>query len=366
MKAFRLAFLLSFVGFAVVAADWPTFRGNPEQDGTTPVELPHPLVVLWQFKAGQGEDSIDGAPAVIGQTVLVAVQDAHLYAINLQDGTEKWRFKAPAPLKASPGVREERVYFGDVDGNFFCVEAASGRQVWKFQAEGEVTSGTAFARDLVLFGCGDESLYCLDTQGRKLWQFQVPGGPVLGSPSVFKNQTFVSGCDSAVHVVDLDTGKEVKAIEIGGQTGAAPALRDGKLYLATMSNTVVALDLEKAEVAWAFDSGRGQPFYASCSVTQRDVIAGSRDKRVYCLDRATGKRRWDFVTGGRIEGSPVVAGSRVYAGSMDGHLYVIDLEKGTELQRVKLDSPLTGSLAVAHGRLLVGTQKGTLYCFGSK
>ncbi|MCX7700263.1 MAG: PQQ-binding-like beta-propeller repeat protein [Gemmataceae bacterium] len=366
MKPFRLAMLFSLVAVALHAADWPTFRGNAAQDGTSPNDLPHPLTQLWQFQTGKGEDSIDAAPVVVGRTVFVAAQDSHLYALDLENGAEIWRFKAPAPLKTSPAVHDDRVYFGDVDGNFFCVEAAGGKEVWKFKADGEVASGTALAGDRILFGCGDESLYCLDRQGRKLWQFQVPGGPVLGTPSVFMKQTFVSGCDSAVHVVELDTGKESKAIEIGGQTGAAPALRDGKLYLATMSNTVVAVDLEKAEVLWAFDSGRGQPFYASCAVTDRFVIAASRDKRVYCLDRATGKRLWDFVTGGRIEGSPVVAGSRVYAGSMDGHLYVIDLEKGAELQRVKLDGPVTGSLAIAHRRLLLGTQNGTVYCFGSK
>ena len=45
---------------------------------------------------------------------------------------------------------------------------------------------------------------------------------------------------------------------------------------------------------------------------------GSRDKRVYALDRATGKRVWDFATDGRVDSSPVVAGQRVYFGSQAG------------------------------------------------
>jgi outer membrane protein assembly factor BamB len=325
--------------------------------------LPDPLVERWRFATG---DSIEAAPIVVRGVAYIASQDGHLYAVSLGDGTQKWRFKAPAPLKTSAGFSRGRVYVGDVDGNFFCLDATSGMLIWKFVADGEITSGAAFAEDRVLFGSGDESLYCLDSKGQKLWQFQVPGGPVLGTPSIQKGQTFISGCDSTLHVVDVSSGKEVRSIEIGGQTGAAPAWREGMLYLATMSNTVVAVDLEKSTLAWTFESGRGQPFYASTAVTDRYVIAGGRDKRVYCLDRATGKRIWDFVTSGRIEGSPVVAGDRVYAGSLDGHLYVIDLKQGIERQRIKLDSAATSSLAVADGCVLIGTEKGTVYCFGKK
>jgi outer membrane protein assembly factor BamB len=258
-----------------------------------------------------------------------------------------------------------RVYAGDQDGNFFCLDAKTGKEIWKLQVESEVTSSPSFAGGKIMFGCGDESLYCVDDNGKKVWQFKVPGGPVMGTPAVADGITFVSGCDSKLHIVDIATGAEKTAIDLGGQTGATPSLRGGMLYVGTMSADVKAIDLKKFEVTWVFESGRSQPFFASTAVNDDLVIAGSRDKRLYAINRATGKKVWDFVTEGRIECSPVIAGERIYVGSLDQNFYVIDL-KGREVQRIKLDSPVTGSVAIAEGRVLVGTQNGTLYCFGKR
>ncbi len=134
-----------------------------------------------------------------------------------------------------------------------------------------------------------------------------------------------------------------------------------------MSSQVLAVNWQKPEVGWQFEAAmRKQPFYASVAATDKLVIAGSRDKRVYGLDRQTGKEVWHFATGGRVESSPVVAGPRVYVGSMDNYLYVLDLEKGTEVQKIDLGSPVVGSPAVAEGRLVIGTNDGTVYCLGSK
>ena len=365
MKTTRvlLAALLLVAAAWAVAADWPVFRGNDRQDGASADKLPAQLTELWQFKTGDG---IEGAPAVVDGVVYVGSLDKFVYAVSLKDGSPKWKF-AGGPFKNSVGVHKGRVYAGDLDGTLFCIDAANGKEVWKFATESEISSGVGFAGERILFGCGDESLYCLTPDGKKAWQFKLPGGPVMGTPAFDEGRTYVSGCDSTLHVVDVKKGQEVTAgLEIGGQTGSTPALHGEFLYVGTMSDQVLAINLKKKEIAWGFESPRKQPFFASVAVTDRLVVAGCRDKRVYGIDRAKGTPVWTFVTEGKIEGSPVVVGNRVYVGSQDEYFYVIDLDKGTQVQKIKLDSPVTGSPAVSGGRLLIGTDKGTLYCFGEK
>ena len=92
------------------------------------------------------------------------------------------------------------------------------------------------------------------------------------------------------------------------------------------------------------------------------VVVGSRDKNLYALDRKTGTDVWNFLTEGRIESSPVVAGKRVYVGSLDKNLYVLDRDKGSLIQKIELDGEVVGSPAVAAGCLVLGTAKGTVYC----
>jgi outer membrane protein assembly factor BamB len=350
-------------------ADWPVFRGNPLQTGVAGTTLPEQLGIRWQFAT---KDSVEGAAAIAKGTVYVASYDEHLYAIDLATGQQKWKYKA-APFKASPSYHAGAVYVGDADGIFHCVDATTGQKRWSFETGSEIISGASFAGPKILFGSGDETLYCLSVEGQSLWKFKVPGGPVLASPAVVGNHTFVSGCDSALHVIDLATGKELRSVQLEGQTGATPAVAGDQLFVGTMTNQMLGIDWQKGEVAWRFEpASNSQPFYASAAVTDNLVVAASRDKRIYGLDRKSGKQVWKFATQGRVDSSPVVVGTRVFVGSGDGNLYVLDLARGTELTHFELATNgkgargISASPAVGEHCLVIGTNEGTVYCLGAK
>ena len=52
------------------------------------------------------------------------------------------------------------------------------------------------------------------------------------------------------------------------------------------------------------------------------------DGRVVCLDAATGKMQWQFVTGAGVNRIPTYYEGKVYAGSDDGHVYCLDATTG--------------------------------------
>lgn len=362
----RLSLSLALILLAVssaTAADWPTFRGNPSQTGVANDKLPDKLEILWQFKA---KDGIESGAAIVAGTAYVSSYDGFLYALDLATGAEKWRYKG-APFKAPPSVRDGAVYVGDGDGIFHCVDAATGKKRWSFEAGAEVSSGANFAGDSVLFGTEDETLYCVK-EGKLVWKFRVPGGPVMGSPAIAGDRTFAAGCDSTLHIIDLKTGKEVgNKLDLNGQIGASAAVIDQRLFVGTMSSQILAVDWTKPAIDWAFEpQKRAQAFYSSAAVTDSLVIAGSRDKHLHAVERATGKEKWSFQTQGKVDSSPVVVGSRVYVGSFDSNLYVLDLEKGTEIQHIHLTGQISATPAVADGKLVIGTQDGVVYCLGKK
>jgi outer membrane protein assembly factor BamB len=343
--------------------DWPLFRGNPMQTGVAGSTLPDKLDVLWKFKA---DDSVEAAAAISNGIVYVGALDEKLYAINMATGNKEWEYKA-GPIGAPASVHDGNVYIGDYDGKFHCVDAKTGAKKWIYETGGEIKSGANFSGDSVLFGSGDEHLYCLSKDGKELWKFQVAGGPVLGTPVVLEDRTFAAGCDSTLHVLDLAKGKELATLELSGQIGSAAAVVGDKFYVGTMTNQVLGIDWKKPEVKWTFEAAdRPQPFYASAAVTDKLVIAGSRDRHVHALERATGKEVWNFPTGGKVDSSPVVVGERVCFGSSDGKLYVLNLEDGKLVQKVDLGGAITASPAVGGGCLVIGTEKNIVYCLGAK
>jgi outer membrane protein assembly factor BamB len=373
LRSFSCALLVYSTLLAAARADnkpktagesWPLFRGNTLQTGVAPEALSDKLEVLWQFKA---KDSIESAVAIANGVVYVGSMDEYLYALDLKTGAKKWAYKAGS-IKAAPSFSEGSIYVGNIDGVFHCVDAQTGDKRWTHDGGAEITSGANFAKNAVLFGSGDEMLYCLSREGKELWKFHVPGGPVLGSPAIVGERTFAAGCDSSLHVIDVVRGTEVgMPLDLGGQVGATVAVDGDLLFVGTMSNQVLGINWKKGEFVWKYEpTERHQPFFSSPALTPKLVIVGSRDKLIHAIDRTTGREVWTFPTRNKVDSSPVVAGNRVYVGSFDKKLYVLDLATGARVTSFDLGSEIVGSPAVADGRLVIGTTDGVVYCLGPK
>lgn len=356
--------IFALFGISVLLADWPVFRGNPAQTGVATEALPDKLEILWNVKLQRG---IASTAAIVDSVAYVGCYDEHLYAFDLATGQEKWKFKAGS-FKAAPSVFEGAVYIGDEDGTFWCVDAVKGSKRWSVEIDSTITGGANFAGDLVFFGAHDSTLHAFHrADGKPAWTYKTKQGPIYGSALVANGQTFLAGCDSMLHVVDVKDGKGVAQIELSGQSGSTAAFLDGKLYVPNMANDVEAIDLAKRKVVWTFTSPEGQSFNSSVAVTAQRVVAGNDDGNVYGLDTVTGKSAWTFPTKkGRVEGSPVIAGGRVYIGTTAGTLFVLDVDKGQELQKLQLGKGITASAAIASGSLVIGTTDGMLYCLGKK
>ena len=359
-----LSLALCLAAATAPAADWPLARGDAQMRGVGAAKLPDQLAEVWAFKCG---DAIETTPLVVGNVVYVACLDKHLYAVDLTTGKQVWRRKLGS-FKASPGYDNGRLVVGDLEGKVYGVDAAKGDLLWTFETQGEIHAAPNFVKGDLLIGSHDGTLYRLSRDGKKVWEYKIDG-PVNGAAAVIGDRTFVAGCDSLLHVVDVASGKAVGTVELGGQAAATGAVEGDGVYVGTMTNQVLAVNWKTLKKGWEFEAKRRQqPFYSSAAVTPDLVVIGGRDKRVYALDRLTGKEKWSFVTEGNVDASPVVVGGRVYVGclSSTAEFYVLDLATGKQVQALTLDSAVGGTAGVGPDCLLVGTDKGTLYKLGAK
>src|SRR5688572_26719107 len=124
----------------VAPADrWAQFRGSPALHGTSAATLPSTLKVLWTYDAG---DAIESSAAIADGMVFVGSQTGELHAVNLADGSPRWKYKASADGigESSPAVSDGLVFVGDLAGVLHAVEAASGKAAWTFKTGTEIKS----------------------------------------------------------------------------------------------------------------------------------------------------------------------------------------------------------------------------------
>jgi outer membrane protein assembly factor BamB len=374
MHAFRktLAILLTPICVLILVSPsnsqlppetWSQFRGGPQLIGVSVSNVPKDLRVLWTYEAGE---SIESSAAIINGVVYVGSQSGELAALNLSNGSVRWKYKATGPIgESSPCVAGGAVFIGDLNGTLHAVNVRDGKAIWTFKTGSEIKSSPVVVGDRVLIGSYDENLYCLSaSNGSLIWKFRT-NGPVHCTAGVSRGLAFVAGCDETFRAIRITDGKEMFHIASGAYTGASPALVGQKAYYGTFNNEVLAVNLTTRRIVWRYRNRQRQfPYYSSAAVAEGRVVVGGRDKMVHCVDAATGKELWTFMTRARVESSPAVADGRAFVGSNDGKFYVLDYKTGAKLWEFNAGAPLSASPAIAAGRVVIGSEDGRLYCFG--
>jgi outer membrane protein assembly factor BamB len=342
---------------------WAQFRGGHQLIGVSVSGVPRDLRVVWTWEAGE---SIESSAAISGGVVYVGSQSGELAALNLSDGSVRWKYKATGPIgESSPCVANGVVYIGDLNGVVHAVTAGDGRAVWTFKTNGEVKSSPVVAGDRLLIGSYDEHFYCLNaSSGSLIWKFRTQG-PVHCTAGISNGIAHIAGCDETFRAIRISDGRELFRVASGAYTGASPALVGRTAYYGTFNNEVIAVNLTTRRIRWRYQNRRRQfPYYSSCGVVEGRVVVGGRDKMVHCIDAVTGKELWTFMTNARVESSPALADGRAFIGSNDGRFYVLDYRTGAKVWEFNAGAPLSASPAIASGRVVIGSEDGRLYCFG--
>jgi outer membrane protein assembly factor BamB len=160
--------------------------------------------VLWNRPlAGEASRFIDadGAPGLIGDTLIVSCYASGLFGLDVKDGSMRWRYEVEAagPLTVDPEHR--RIY---------------------------VSSAT-------------QGLFCLDEKGRKLWQQVMQGQGELSKPTLWGPYLLVSAAQSGLHIADAESGELLQFFSPGQGATAAPMAKGRDVYLLSNAGDFFAL-----------------------------------------------------------------------------------------------------------------------------
>jgi eukaryotic-like serine/threonine-protein kinase len=341
--------------------------------------------VKWKFKT---QGAIRSTPTVNGQVVYFGSGDGFLYALNKGDGSELWKFPTSGSITSAAAMANSLAIISSNDNWVYAVNTANGQLVWKYQMqpllsaywEWEYFSATpVVANNKVYVGSGDGNLYVLSLQGKLLWKFKT-NGRIRASSLITGGKIYLPSNDGHIYVLDENDGKLLWKFQTDGATldarkfgydrtciFASPLLkdsllvvasRDGKVYGVNVftqkekwrftygstwamstslegdvvfvgwstNNLVCALDLKTGKEKWKYKSGSVN--YTKPLVVGSEVIFGSGDEKLYCLDKNSGQKKWEYKTKGQVFSSAQFDFNTIFFGSDDGYLYA--LEEGTK------------------------------------
>ena len=272
---------------------------RPETDSAGAFDAPEARSASWPQSGGTPSHNP-------GHVALQGGQVKKLWTADIGEGARK-----NIPLTAQPVLAGESIFTLDTDARLSAFDTATGKRRWSVNVRDEeekdpvISGGIAFEGGLLYVTAGyDEALAVNAQDGMIKWRTKLP------SPS-----------------------------------RAAPTIAAGRVFVTTLSNTLVTLDAASGAVQWEF-SGLGQNTgligAASPAFASDLVIPAFSSGEVYALRAGNGSVAWsdtlasNLRLGGLntlsdIRGLPVVADNVVYAISFAGKMAAIDLLSGTRV-----------------------------------
>lgn len=101
-----------------------------------------------------------------------------------------------------------------------------------------------------------------------------------------------------------------------GAVTASPVLFDRVIYAGSEDGGLYAVTDERGQL-WSLENGAGffktqGKFISDLRVDETGVYAANTDSKLYCLDRGTGRIKWQYYAAAPLKTSPVVTATMVY------------------------------------------------------
>jgi outer membrane protein assembly factor BamB len=259
-------------------------------------------------------------------------------------------------ITSEPVVAQGHVYTMDSDGLVSAFDARTGARNWEFNTQAEknrstnVGGGVAYDGGVLYASTGRADILALQANDGKLKWRQDLGAPARSTPTIAEGRVFVTTISQQLVAFGADDGKRIWSFQSGpAQTtvlGApAPAYADGLVVAGFGSGDIAAVRAATGGVAWtdSIASASGRTSLADLSaITGMPVIAG---QRVYvvglggllvAIDLRAGRRLWAHEVAGSQ--TPWVAGDWIFLLTVDQQFAALSAADGavsfvTELPR---------------------------------
>ena len=303
---------------------------------------------LWQVDLkpeGERGTSFGGGIAFWNDRLYASTGYAQVLALDPADGKIIWKSSVGAPVRSGPTVADGRIFVVTVENELVVLAADDGRRLWVHNGIPETASllgsaSPAVEGEVVVVAYSSGELYALTVEtGRPLWS---------------DNLASTSNLDAVSTLADIR---------------GWPVIDRGRVYAASHSGRMAAIDLRSGERAWEQELGSTHSLWVAGDY----VYILSNDNELLCLTRNDGKVRWvrllpsyenekkkkDPMTWA----GPVLGGDRLIVLSSDGGAISISPYTGEPLGRDEMSAGGYFAPVIADNSLYVLTDDAELSAY---
>ncbi len=188
---------------------------------------------------------------------------------------------------------------------------------------------------VVVVGTHDGWLHALRPDGSIVWEFRGDG-PFAAQPRIEGDVVYAGSNGGRLYAIVLATGMQRWRYDAGEELGTRPAVANGTVFVASLQDTVFAVDAKSGAWKWHRRREAREAFTirgaASVVAAEGSVFAGYSDGTVAALDPATGAPRWERVVapaGTQLDVDSIqLEGGKVFAAAYSGAVVALDAATG--------------------------------------
>lgn len=342
------------------------------------------LLVAAALAAGTPDAAPEPARVVIGPEAPATPMRSRRTPTTLTSPpVEVWRRPLPAPPinaathaeRGRPVIHGEDVFLGAAGGKaLYRMGLRDGRSKGAFAAEGAVQSAPVVTDDRVWFADTAGTVWCYGIDGALIWSYRL-GSPIVADPTLSGGHLFVASVADTVIALDAATGEltwryqqkpdPTRAGELALYASPSPTVIGDVVLVGFSTGEVVALDRARGEAQWARRVGEGRypDVVAPVIAVGSDLVAAGYYGPTVAIDTRTQNVRWRVEAG--IGARPIVIdrdGAVVLLPDTTGGLRAIVALTGAELWRwdSATGGPLGEPVSTPLG-VIVGATEGSVY-----
>jgi outer membrane protein assembly factor BamB len=135
--------------------------------------------------------------------IIISTFNNEVIALDENDQTTAWQFSTSNWAWASPVIDGDQVYVSDISGNFYALEVASGEVLWQIQPGGGIFDAPLIAEELIYFSTDASNLVVVNQDG-VVQRVQPIEGKLYTSPVLGGEKLLLAPLESEYFLIALN------------------------------------------------------------------------------------------------------------------------------------------------------------------